>query len=353
MDPDFLSSVRGPSVVGFEVTPYCNRRCIHCEPAKVTDGNYYLEHPLSTRDVLRIIDRLGDGEVHYVFLTGGEPTFRDDLPQIIRRCFEREVYPNLLTTGERADDRLASELYDLGLENVQISMEGPQKIHDAITGTPGAFEKTVRGIKAFVRAGLNVCVTSVAMKPSLPHLAGLIPELAKLGVYGYGTVRLRAHRPQDFRLVPTKNMLLTQNERIKEACGNHGVELLKIYDGLGTTTEEIPDTHYPSAFICNAGKIKMEILSNGDVVPCKSFKRPDFVVGNLLRDTVEDVWNHSVMRTFRHMTPDEYLGECAACELKVSCHCCRAVAYNLTGELFSPDPSCCLINSELCKEALV
>jgi len=337
--PSFLS-ISAPTIVGFELTPTCNRRCIYCEPAKVSQGDYYSQEPLSTDDIKVILDKLKEAEVHYIFLTGGEPTLRKDLPEIVKRCFRNEITPTLLTNAEAVDRRLASELKKSGLENVQISLEGTEKVHDEVTRSPGSFKRVIRGIENFVSKDFKVYVTSVALRQNMPSLPELVEELPKMGVYGYGTVRLRVHKKEDLQMVPPKQMLIECNRKIIYACKDNGVELLKLYEGLGISRHEIPYTHYPTAYTCNMGKIKMEILNDGSVVPCKSLKRPDFVVGNLLRDSVEKVWNHPIMKRFREMTPADYEDNCGKCKDKWTCHCCRAVAYNLTGKLYGDDLTC-------------
>jgi radical SAM protein with 4Fe4S-binding SPASM domain len=237
------------------------------------------------------------------------------------------------------DKKLVKKLYDLGMENVQISLEGTEKFHNDVTRSPNSFKRVKKGIATFVSCGFNVYVTSVALRKTISSLPDLVDQLPEMGVYGYGTVRLRVHKKEDLKMVPLKRTLIKYNKEIIERCKDNGIELLKLYEGLGIL-KYIPNTHYPTAYVCNMGKIKMEILSNGDVVPCKSLKRPDFVVGNLLKDEVQYVWNHPIMKMFRYMMPDDYRGACGKCNYKQSCPCCRAVAYNLTGDIFGEDLTC-------------
>jgi len=340
IEPTFLSSIKAPTIVGFEVTPSCNRRCEYCEPSKVSPNGYFTQNPLSTDEIKKIIDKISEAEIHYIFLTGGELTLRKDLPEIVKRCYEKEIFPNLLTNAEVVDKELVKRLFDLGMENVQISVEGTEKFHDNVTQSPNSFKKVKRGIEIFFRGGFNVYVTSIALRKTLPSLPDLVRQLPEIGVYGYGTVKLRVHKKEDLNMVPPKRLLIKCNQEIREACKDSGVELLKLYEGLGISKHTIPDTHYPSSYVCNMGKIKMEILSDGSVVPCKSLKRPYFVVGNLLKDDIQHVWNHPTMKMFRYMTPDDYKGTCGVCDYRQSCHCCRAVAYNLTGDIFGEDLTC-------------
>src|ERR671924_2303001 len=96
----------------------CNFRCTYCMPA---EGLPWLDRdalltPAEIEGLARLFVRLGIREVK---LTGGEPTVRPELPEIVRRI--RSIDPELdlsLTTNGYLLDRLAEPLRRAGLDRV-------------------------------------------------------------------------------------------------------------------------------------------------------------------------------------------------------------------------------------------
>ena len=88
-------------------------------------------------------------------LTGGEPFLRKDLTEIIRAFYEgcgtREVGIATNGTFEATTVETVSSVLEQGfLSNlsVQISLDGLEKVHDAIRGINGAFKKAMSTLKA-------------------------------------------------------------------------------------------------------------------------------------------------------------------------------------------------------------
>jgi radical SAM protein with 4Fe4S-binding SPASM domain len=100
---------------------------------------------------------------------------------------------------------------------------------------------------------------------------------------------------------------------------------------------------HPLTHTCSAGKTSMGILSNGDCVPCLELRGEEFLCGNLLKDSLQDVWSAAPMRRLRGAGPAGYTGDCSRCGLRWTCYSARCVAYHLTGSLLGDDVSCYLI----------
>lgn len=126
------------------------------------------------------------------------------------------------------------------------------------------------------------------------------------------------------------------NEKIKEIVTKFGIDVMDLYSGLEKCEKP---TKY-SQTMCRAGKTDFSILSDGSVIPCKTLKGREFVVGNILEHDMEFLWNHPIMKMFRELDPDKYQSECGKCFSKWNCYSCRAIAYNLTGNLYGDDLTC-------------
>lgn len=105
--------------------------------------------------------------------TGGEPTLRPDLPQLI--ALARKVgygYVRIQTNGIRlADYEYAKLLADSGLTFVKFSIHGHDaKTHDELVKVPGAFEKNLRAIENLKKLKIGIGVNIVLNERNYRHL---------------------------------------------------------------------------------------------------------------------------------------------------------------------------------------
>jgi cyclic pyranopterin phosphate synthase len=137
------------------VTDRCNFRCTYCMPA---EGLPWLPRGevLTFEEITRLAGlfvRLGIQEIK---LTGGEPTVRRDLPELVRML--REALPALaisMTTNGFLLDRLAKPLADAGLDRVTVSCDSLMRHRFAEMTRRDALDKVMAGLRAADEAGLT------------------------------------------------------------------------------------------------------------------------------------------------------------------------------------------------------
>lgn len=133
----------------FFVTSRCNSRCATCF--------YWQEMEKAGRDLsLDEIERIasGLGPIETLLLSGGEPTLRDDLAELVATFFHLCAVPyvGLPTNGllpERTRD-LAEQILTRcpGMRlDVNVSLDDVGERHDAIRGVPGNFERALETIR--------------------------------------------------------------------------------------------------------------------------------------------------------------------------------------------------------------
>jgi cyclic pyranopterin phosphate synthase len=158
-----LSDAQGRSItyLRLSLTDRCNFRCSYCSPLPLEHREDPLTRPEAVR-LVRLFARLG---VRRVRLTGGEPTLRPDLVEIVREVAScpgiEEVA--LTTNGQRLAG-LAGPLRAAGLRRVNISLDTlqPERLL-ALSGRAASLERITAGIAAACEAGfasvkLNVVV---------------------------------------------------------------------------------------------------------------------------------------------------------------------------------------------------
>ncbi|MFA5072680.1 MAG: radical SAM protein [Nitrospirota bacterium] len=105
----------------------------------------------------------------------------------------------------------------------------------------------------------------------------------------------------------------------------------------------LPDTEqYPelASVRCPAGTTKLGVMPDGSVYPCNLFfGKKEFLLGNILTDPFESIWNQMVLTFFRTFISNTCPHK--NCELHSQCHGgCPAQAFFLLGDLSAPDPRC-------------
>jgi len=138
------------------LTYRCQNHCTFCYADSPNRGHDVPE--MTTDEVKVILDRIFD-EAHCptVSFTGGEPTLRRDLPELVTYGKSKGMRVNLITNGIRcANERFVAELAEAGLDSAQVSIEGGSpEIHDAITQHPGSFARSVAGVRNLRAAGIH------------------------------------------------------------------------------------------------------------------------------------------------------------------------------------------------------
>ncbi len=128
----YLSAIRKPVLVHFEVTLRCNARCGFCDYWK-TDTSARATEVKSFTDAARFFNPM------MITYTGGEPTLRRDLEDIVAgvNAAVSVQYSTLLTHGGMLTAERAKSLWDAGIHQFNISLDFLDERHDRARGIPG------------------------------------------------------------------------------------------------------------------------------------------------------------------------------------------------------------------------
>ncbi|MBP3193311.1 GTP 3',8-cyclase MoaA [Natronogracilivirga saccharolytica] len=144
------------------LTERCNLRCHYCMPA---DGVPLSpkEHLCSYEELLSIIDTFCELGVRKIRITGGEPLVRQDVDKMFRALGKRPVELALTTNGLLVD-RFIDLFSDIGLRNINVSLDTlePDRFR-LITRRPG-FESVMENIRQLVDHDFRVKLNMVVMR---------------------------------------------------------------------------------------------------------------------------------------------------------------------------------------------
>ncbi|GAO01465.1 GTP 3',8-cyclase MoaA [Anaeromyxobacter sp. PSR-1] len=147
------------------ITDACNFRCAYCLPGGWCPAPG-ADAPLSIDEIRRLVVAFATLGVEKVRLTGGEPTLRRDLAEIVAAI---SGVPGIrrvgITTNGFGLSRLAPALRDAGLAFVNVSVDSldPERFR-AVTGKP-LLERVLRGVEGALAAGFGtVKVNAVLLR---------------------------------------------------------------------------------------------------------------------------------------------------------------------------------------------
>lgn len=143
-----------------DITDRCNQHCPYCFAKSELDADRSGEPTLEEiNDKYDLLLELGEERSFNIQLSGGEPTVRDDLPQIIKMARDKGFeYVQINTNGRRlaTEDSYAQILKDAGASVIFMQFDGTRDdIYEQLRGEP-LFETKVKAIRNCEKAGLAV-----------------------------------------------------------------------------------------------------------------------------------------------------------------------------------------------------
>ena len=110
---------------------------------------------------------------------------------------------------------------------------------------------------------------------------------------------------------------------------------------LGIIPQSLSELDYGGGYVCSFPSL-LGINTNGDVAPCDgllSYK--ELILGNIREKSLNEIWNHPLMKKLRAIKPKEIKGVCRKCKYLSFCMGgCRARAFLEYGNFEAPNPLC-------------
>lgn len=334
--------------VQWHVTEQCNLMCTHCyqeermiKEMALPEIKNTVKHIANTirqwSDTYRIPFSTGFN------VTGGEPLLRKDLSKILQEIYRHNFNIYILTNGTLIRKEQARMFTDLPVRGVQVSLEGPEAVHEAIRGKH-SFSSALRGVEHLLDAKITVTLNITLSEINVDHFTDMVSLATNLGVSRLGFSRLVPYG-RGFQLLPR----MLKKERIREvyekifSMSTSGLEIVTgdpIAAQLNTEIAENDVDAFPDGG-CAAGVSGITLLPDGTITPCRRLGIP---IGNILRDSLREVWaTSSILDALRDKAA--YKGKCRTCKRWSNCRGCRAIAYAYSlsqgrNDLLEEDPQC-------------
>ncbi len=310
MIPPFSARPSAPYRMDLALTYRCNNDCAHCYNAR---SRSYPE--LTTEQWKQILDRLWELGIPHVVFTGGEPTLRSDLPELVAHAEHNGQITGLNTNGRRLKDpHFLKLLVEAGLDHVQITLESHnQKIHDIMVRKNGAWNQTIAGLRNALDSPLFVMTNTTMLQENSPTLAETLDFLGELGVPTIGL-----------------NALIYSGHGLTVGTGLRERDLQPLLELARQRTEIFAQRliwYTPTQYCnfdpmqlelgvkgCTAALYNMCVEPDGAVLPCQSYYQS---LGNLLIDPWDKIWSHDLAVSLRERR--SIPSKCNDCALLAEC----------------------------------
>ena len=265
---------------------HCNQKCLHCYAAgqPLSDGA-----EMTTEQWKQALETLRRVGVPQVTFTGGEPTLRADLVELVDAA--QWFVTRLNTNGRLLTPELCRQLYEASLDSVQVTLySGDGAVHNALVGAEG-FDDTVAGIRNAVAAGLSVSVNTplCSLNSEYAETLRFIHGLGVRYVTCSGLIPSGSARGEESRATALTEAQLTKVLGEAAALAEE-LEMELDFTSPGWLKEEtlraMGLTMIPS---CGACLSNMAIAPDGEIIPCQSWLSSRSL-GNILTDDWESVW---------------------------------------------------------------
>jgi pyrroloquinoline quinone biosynthesis protein E len=321
-----------------ELTHRCPLQCPYCSNPLALDK---AGAELDTATWLRVLEEAAELGVLQVAFSGGEPTVRRDLEDLIARAARLGLYSNLITAGVLLDEARLNALIEAGLDHLQLSVQDAEGANaDRIGGYRGGHGKKLRLAELVRAAGIPLTINAVVHRQNVDNLEAIIElaeacgakrlEVAHVQYYGWALVNRAA-------LMPTR----AQTERSVAVIEAAKARL----KGVLAFDYVVPDYYaqYPKACMGGWAKQNLNVTPSGKVLPCHAAE----TITTLAFDNVKErplarIWYEGA--AFNAFRGTDWMAEpCRSCPRRtVDFGGCRCQAFALTGDARATDPACSL-----------
>lgn len=268
-----------------ELLSGCNLKCRHCYGSFDSADH----HIISKETAIDILDQLRDLHCSDISFTGGEVLLHPDFFDILRHAQKHNFKTSFLTNGTLLTQEIVQELKQIGYFETQISLDADNPdVHDAFRGVPGAFDKAFAGAQMLRDAGFTLAIAFVLNQTNkqcleaMDKVAKELGALLKVGpILRYGNGAVNAD-PLYIDHQSFYQLFYDVHKRNPGVEIEHANRELEVEDKVSKQPDYIPR--------CAAGKGKIALKANGDIIPCEILPDRDiFRMGNIYQNSIRDI----------------------------------------------------------------
>lgn len=311
-----------PRDLYLSVTNRCNLNCVYCynknDRVKIED-----QYEMSYSEYLKVLKDAKATGIKKVVFTGGEPLLYPSLVELGLKVKNLGMTSELLTNAVLINNRNYKQIVK-AFDIVTVSLDSHIKeIHESQRGG-GTFEKAINALKILRQAGVKwIYAATVVTKENIKDI---------IEYYRFALDKIKVNRvinqiclPYDISgksedLMPTNEEIFDMEERIDKF--------------MKSRIKEKVDQPLLRNVTCGAGTAEIGVSPNGDVFPCHTLQKKEFLCGNLRNQKLKEIYETSqTLKFFRNLTVRK-IEKCCKCDWRHVCGGgCRSLALSISGKI--------------------
>ena len=265
---------------------HCNQKCVHCYAAGQVLSE---EAELSTEEWKRILDKCREVGIPQITFTGGEPTMREDLPELVEHA--KWFVTRINTNAIRLTKEYCRKLKAAEVDSIQVTYySADSEIHNALVGA-AQHENTTNGIDNALEAGLQLSINTPLCKLNRDYVKTLEYLHSRGIIYvtcsGLITTGNAATAESESLQLTSEELEAILRDAVKY-CNENGMEIA--FTSPGWIDPSVMDELGIATPTCGACLSNMAITPGGNVVPCQSWLSEE-PLGNMLSDDWDSIWH--------------------------------------------------------------
>jgi PqqA peptide cyclase len=333
---DAPAPIKAPVGLLAELTHRCPLQCPYCSNPLTLER---VANELPTEIWLDVLAQAADLGVLQLHLSGGEPTVRRDLEDIVAQAAKVGLYSNLITSAVTLTRPRLQTLAERGLDHVQISIQDTDAPNaDRIAHYQGGHAKKLE-VAGWVRElGLPLTLNAPIHRQNIASLPAFIAlavasgaqrlEVAHVQYYGWALKNRRALMPTREQVLASADLVAAARERLK---------------GILVIDFVVPDYYArrPKPCMGGWGRGIINITPSGKMLPCHAAESlPGLAFDNVREKRLRDIWLGS--DAFQKYRGTAWMqAPCTSCEFRErDWGGCRCQAFAFAGEATAADPAC-------------
>lgn len=323
---------RAPHGILWMWTNRCGTRCQYCYADTLTTCS-----EMSTERMLELLSEAKNLKVEFNDIIGGEIFLRKDWDLLLKWMVKNEMSPKFISTKVPITEEIRQKLENTGFRGlIQISLDSlsDDSLKVMVGGGAGYVKKMQDGLERLRSLPVEIQVNSVltkinANKETIEELFVYLNKFDRLKLW-----ELRVPEASIYSNASFKNKMASrvdlENLREYVTTTLHPRSKIKIVfndDVLNNTyrcaaADEKPfDTGY-----CGYLSERIFVLPDGKVTVCEQmYWQPQFIIGDLAVQTIEEVWNSPEAERLRSNSEDLYRSSspCRRCDNFKVCNSLR------------------------------
>jgi MoaA/NifB/PqqE/SkfB family radical SAM enzyme len=248
-----------------EITQRCMNNCIYCS----SYSNRNSKHEIQLDKIKSIIDECKELGFTHINLSGGEPFLHKDIVEIVKYINSKGLHIDIYSSGiVQYKGNYLDSIHQTTLSIIQpyinniifnVQTLKPNK-YNRIVNESHSIELLFKSIKNSISVDINIEINFVPMKLNKDELPYIIENLKSLRINKINILKL----VEQGRVKDNKDIILSgkETDNIIEYIKQKNDNNIRLGDSFTSC----------NCSTCNAGKNKLVIRYDGQVLPCERFK---------------------------------------------------------------------------------